>query len=198
MSAFGSIRVTELSSTTGGERGKLPSGSCSPRTETTPGEIASHCRRSATSAVGGAPVDGGRRSPKQTGRPATRAPTIVVVVYLESPGGPVTGAGAGGSRRVGSYRPGAKRNFCSGSTMARICTMQPSPLGQRQGRTRRVQRSPVTASRSPPTFSIPGMPPLTMRVLCAGSQLGKASRGSWPACSCFHSSMRCGCVGPSP
>ena len=69
------------------------------------------------------------------------------------------------SRRAGCYRPGAKRNVCSGSTMARICTMQPSPLGQRQGRTRRVQRSPVTASRSPPTFSMPGMPPLTMRVL---------------------------------
>ena len=33
----------------------------------------------------------------------------------------------------------------------------------------KVQRLPVIASRSPLTFSMPGMPPLHIRVLCAGS-----------------------------
>ena len=61
----------------------------------------------------------------------------------------------------------------------------------------KVQRLPVTSSRSPPTFSMPGMPPLTMRVLWAGSHSGKSSLGSRPV-SALYSSIRCGCVGPSP
>ena len=75
--------------------------------------------------------------------------------------------------------------------------MQPSPPGQRHGSAMKVQRLPVTSSRSPPTFSMPGMPPLHMRILCAGSQSGKSSWGSRPV-SALYSSMRCGCDGPRP
>ena len=75
----------------------------------------------------------------------------------------------------------------SESTSARSRTMQPSPPGHRQGKHMKVQRLPVTASMSPPSspaFSIPGMPPFTMSVLCAGSHWGKSCNGSRPAQPC--------------
>ena len=59
------------------------------------------------------------------------------------------------------------------------------------------QRLPVTSSISPPMFSIPGMPPLTIRVLWAGSQSGKSSLGSRPVAA-LYSSIKWGWEGPNP
>src|SRR4029078_8627118 len=82
-----------------------------------------------------------------------------------------------------------------GSTMATRRMMQPSPRSQSNGKNAKVQRRPVTLSRSPPTFSMPRMP-LLNRIRCTGSQSGKSSFQSRPPDHSRYSSARCGCSGP--
>jgi hypothetical protein len=73
---------------------------------------------------------------------------------------------------------------------------RPPSSVQRHGKAAKVQRLPVTLSRSPPMFSIPGIP-FPVSVLCAGSQNGKSAVASLPVCS-RYSSSRCGWDGPGP
>src|ERR1700733_13787447 len=82
-----------------------------------------------------------------------------------------------------------------GSVMATRRMIQPSPRSQFQGKNAKVQRLPVTMSRSPPTFSMPRMPFLN-RTRCTGSHSGKSSFQSRPPDHCLYSAARCGCSGP--
>src|SRR6185312_12071311 len=82
-----------------------------------------------------------------------------------------------------------------GSTIATRRMMQPSPRSQFHGKNAKVQRRPVTLSRSPPTFSMPRMP-LVNRMRCTGSHSGKSSFQSRPPDHSLYSSARCGCSGP--
>src|SRR5205814_6573142 len=66
-----------------------------------------------------------------------------------------------------NFSPRSMRYSPLGSTMATRRMMQPSPRSQFQGKNAKVQRRPVTASRSPPTFSIPRMP-LVNSFRCTG------------------------------
>src|ERR1044071_2770865 len=82
-----------------------------------------------------------------------------------------------------------------GSMIATRRMMQPSPRSQFHGKNAKVQRRPVTLSRSPPTFSMPRMPFLK-RIRCTGSHSGKSSFQSRPPDHSRYSSARCGCSGP--
>ena len=139
-----------------------------------------------TSRTSAATASSSCREPEASTSRAPSAPSATAQARPNEPEAPVTTTTCRARRRAkadcaasrGSSAPTLSR--CSNAerlrrdrAIATTRTPQPSPSGQRQGNAMKVQRLPVIASRSPLMFSMPGMPPLTIRVLWAASQSGK-------------------------
>ena len=164
-------RASALPAGGGGLRGDLRSGSAEP-------EASSSRQPSAPSAMA-------------TTRP--NAPEAPVITATR----PETSKRDSGLRR-GMSRPCSSpvgiRNVRSGSMTATTRIGQPSPSGKAPGEGHERAAFPVTSSRSPPMFSMPGMP-AGSSILCEGSQSGKSSSTSRPV-SRRYSSIRCGMTAP--